>query len=121
MTKTGFVLFSEPLHVLAVRKLNREINFTNFGCTVAYLAYVYLQRENEETIRHNVQKCDEEYRKFDIPKLKRINQRPILITLLLALIVYNVIHSPPIALATGIFGEYFVPRGTLGFFRDHCR
>ena len=53
-------------------QLYREINITNFGRTIAYLAYVYLQTENEETIRHNVRRCVDECRKFDISKIKRI-------------------------------------------------
>ena len=38
----------------------------SFGRTIAYLAHVYLQRENEKTIRHNVRRCVEECRKFYI-------------------------------------------------------
>ena len=78
------------IHILDIEQLYREINITNFGRTIAYLAYVYLQTENEETIRHNVRRCVEECRKFDIPKLKRSSQRPILITLSLALIAIYV-------------------------------
>ena len=66
------------IHVSDFEQLYREINITNFGRIIAYLAYVYLQTENEETIRHNVRRCVEECRKFDIPKLKRSSQRPIL-------------------------------------------
>ena len=63
-----------------------EINITNFGRTIAYLACVYLQSEDEETVRRNIRRCVEELRWFDIPNLKQSNQRPILITLSLALI-----------------------------------
>ena len=58
---------------------------TNFGRTIAYLACVYQQSEDEETVQRNVQRCVEALRTFDIPKLKQSNQRPILITLSLAL------------------------------------
>ena len=58
---------------------------TNFGRTIEYLACVYQQSEDEETVQRNVQRCVEELRTFDIPKLKQSNQRPILITLSLAL------------------------------------
>ena len=79
------------IHILDIEQLYREINITNFGRTIPYLAYVYLQTENEETIRHNVRRCVEECRKFDIPKLKRSSsQRPILITLSLTLIAIYV-------------------------------
>ena len=78
------------IHILDIEQLYREINITNFGRTIAYLAYVYKQRESEESIRHNVRRCIEECRKFDIPKLKRSSQRPILITLSLALIAIYV-------------------------------
>ena len=78
------------IHVSDFEQLYREINITNFGRIIAYLAYVYLQTENEETIRHNVRRCVEECRKFDIPKLKRSSQRPILITLSLPLIAIYV-------------------------------
>ena len=78
------------IHVSDFEQLFREINITNFGRIIAYLAYVYKQSESEETIRHNVRRCIEECRKFDIPKLKRSSQRPILITLSLALIAIYV-------------------------------
>ena len=78
------------IHVSDFEQLYREINITNFGRIIAYLAYVYKQSESEETIRHNVRKCIEECRKFDNPKLKRSSQRPILITLSLALIAIYV-------------------------------
>ena len=42
------------IHVLDFEQLYREINIRKFGHTITYLAYVYLQMENEETIRHNV-------------------------------------------------------------------
>ena len=78
------------IHVSDFEQLYREMNITNFGRIIAYLAYVYKQTEHEETIRHNVRRCVEECRKFDIPKLKRSSQRPILITLSLALIAIYV-------------------------------
>ena len=77
-------------HVSDFEQLYREINITNFGRIIAYLAYVYKQSESEETIPHNVRRCIEECRKFDIPNLKQSNQRPILITLSLALIALYV-------------------------------
>ena len=54
------------IHVSDFEQLYREINITNFGRIIAYLAYVYKQSESEETIRHNVRRCVEECRKFDI-------------------------------------------------------
>ena len=78
------------IHVSDFEQLYREINITNFGRIIAYLAYVYKQSESEETIRHNVRRCVEECREFDIPKLKRSSQRPILIALSLTLIAIYV-------------------------------
>ena len=78
------------IHVSDFEQLYREINITNFGRIIAYLAYVYKQSESEETIRHNVRRCVEECRKFDIPKLKLSSQRPILIALSLTLIAIYV-------------------------------
>ena len=78
------------IHVSDFEQLYREINITNFGRIIAYLAYVYKQSESEETIRHNVRRCIEELRSFDIPNLRQSNQRPILITLSLALIAIYV-------------------------------
>jgi hypothetical protein len=49
---------------------SREINVTNFGCIIAYLAFVCLQNDSEESIRHNVQKTIEACRIFNIPKHK---------------------------------------------------
>ena len=37
------------IHVSDFEQPYREINITNFGRIIAYLAYVYLQTENEET------------------------------------------------------------------------
>ena len=78
------------IHILDIERLYREINITNFGRTIAYLACVYLQSEDEETVRRNIRRCVEELRSFDIPNLKQSNQRPILITLSLALIAIYV-------------------------------
>ena len=57
---------------------------------MAYLACVYKQSESEEAVRHNVRRCVEEFRTFDILKLKPSNKRPILITLSLTLIAIYV-------------------------------
>ena len=46
-------IYSE-IHALDIEQLYREINATNFGRTIAYLACVYLQSEDEETVR----RCD---------------------------------------------------------------
>ena len=78
------------IHILDIEQLYREINIANFGRTVAYLACVYLQSEDEETVRRNIRRCVGELRSFDIPNLKRSSQRPILITLSLALIAIYV-------------------------------
>ena len=78
------------IDILDIEQLYREINITNFGRTIAYLAYVYLQSEDEETVRRNIGRCVEELRSFDIPNLKQRNQRPTLITLSLALIAVYV-------------------------------
>jgi hypothetical protein len=43
-------------HGLNLDQIYREINVTNFGCIIAYLALVCLQNDSEESIRHNVQK-----------------------------------------------------------------
>ena len=56
------------------------ISNTNFGCIIAYLAFVCVQNDSEESIRHNVQKTIETCRIFNIPKHKPC-KRPILITL----------------------------------------
>ena len=86
--KKGLLKLSN--HLANVHKLFSEINITNFGRTIAYLICVYLQSEDEETVRRNVRRCVEELRSFDIPNLKQSNQRPILITLSLALIAIYV-------------------------------
>ena len=78
------------IHVSDFEQLYREINAPNFGRIIAYLACVYLQSEDEETVRRNTRRCVEELRSFDIPNLKRSSQRPILITLSLALIAIYV-------------------------------
>ena len=49
-----------------------------------------MQSESEEAVRYSVRRCVEEFRTFDIPKLKQGNQRPFLITLSLALIAIYV-------------------------------
>ena len=72
------------IHALDIEQLYREINITNFGRTVAYLVRVYLQSEDEETVRRNIRRCVGKLRSFDIPNLRQSNQRPILITLSLA-------------------------------------
>ena len=69
------------IYILDIEQLYREINITNFGRTVAYLACVYLQSEDEETVRRNIRRCVGELRSFDIPNLRQSNQRPMLITL----------------------------------------
>ena len=70
---------------LNLEQIYREINVTNFGRIIAYLAFVCLQNDNEESIRHNVQKTIEACRIFNISKHKQ-SKRPILITLSLTLI-----------------------------------
>jgi hypothetical protein len=72
-------------HGLNLDQIYREINVTNFGCIIAYLAFVCLQNDSEESIRHDVQKTIEACRIFNIPKHKP-SKRPILITLSLTLI-----------------------------------
>ena len=49
-----------------------------------------MQSESEEAVRYSVRRCVEEFRTFDIPKLKQGNQRQFLITLSLALIAIYV-------------------------------
>ena len=61
------------IHILDIEQLYREINITNFGRTIAYLACVYLQSEDEETVRRNIRRCVEELKSFDIPNLKQSN------------------------------------------------
>ena len=39
------------IHILDIEQLYREIDITNFGRTITYLACVYLQSEDEETVR----------------------------------------------------------------------
>jgi hypothetical protein len=72
-------------HNLNLEQINKEINVTNFGCIIAYLALVCLQNDSEESIRHNVLKTIEACLIFSIPKHKP-SKRPILITLSLTLI-----------------------------------
>ena len=57
-------------HGLNLDQIYREINVTNFGCIIAYLAFVCLQNDSEESIRHNVQKTIEACQIFTIPKHK---------------------------------------------------
>ena len=38
-------------YILDIEQLYREINITNFGRTIAYLACVYLQSDDEKTVR----------------------------------------------------------------------
>ena len=40
---------------LNLEQVYREINVTNFGCIIAYLAFVCLQNDNEESIGDHVQ------------------------------------------------------------------
>jgi hypothetical protein len=72
-------------HNLNLEQIYRGINVTNFSRIIAYLAFLCLQNDNEESIRHNVQKTIEACRIFSIPKHKP-SKRPILITLSLTLI-----------------------------------
>ena len=72
-----------------LEQLYREINITNVGRILAYLAFVSFQRESEESIRLNVRRCVEAFRMFDVPKPKR-NKQTILVTLSLALIALYV-------------------------------
>ena len=44
------------IHVSDFEQLYREINITNFGRIIAYLAYVYKQSESEETIKELFEK-----------------------------------------------------------------
>ena len=53
-------------HGLNLDQIYREINVTNFGCIIWYLAFVCLQNDSEESIRHNVQKTIESCRIFNI-------------------------------------------------------
>jgi hypothetical protein len=57
-------------HGLNLDQIYREINVTNFGCIIVYLAFVCVQNDSEESIRHNVQKNIEACRIFSIPKHK---------------------------------------------------
>ncbi len=72
-----------------LEQLYREINITNVGRILAYLAFVSFQRESEESIRLNVRRCVEAFRMFGVPKPKR-NKQTILVTLSLALIALYV-------------------------------
>ena len=65
-------------HSLNLDQVYREINMTNFGRIFAYLALVCMQSDNEESVREH------------IPKAKRNNKPPILITLSLTLIALYV-------------------------------
>jgi hypothetical protein len=38
---------------LNLEQVYREINVTNFGRIIAYLAFICLQNDSEESIRHN--------------------------------------------------------------------
>jgi hypothetical protein len=78
-------------HHLNLEQIYRELNVTNFGrIIIAYLAYVCLQNDSEESISHNVQKTIEACRIFNIPKHKQNSKRPILITLSLTLMALYV-------------------------------
>jgi hypothetical protein len=77
-------------HGLNLDQVYREINMTNFGRIFAYLALVCMQSDSEESVRENVRKTIEAFRTFHIPKAKRNNKPPILITLSLTLIALYV-------------------------------
>ena len=77
-------------HSLNLDQVYREINMTNFGRIFAYLALVCMQSDSEESFREHVRKTIEAFRTFRIPKAKRNNKPPILITLSLALIALYV-------------------------------
>ena len=77
-------------HGLNLDQVHREINMTNFGRIFAYLALVCMQSDSEESVRENVRKTVEAFRTFHIPKAKRNNKPPILITLSLTLIALYV-------------------------------
>ena len=80
----------ESAHSLNLDQVYREINMTNFGRIFAYLALVCMQSDNEESVREHVRKTVEAFRTFHIPKAKRNNKPPILITLSLTLIALYV-------------------------------
>ena len=61
---------------------------TNFGRI--FLALVCMQSDSEESVRENVRKTIEAFQTFHIPKAKRNNKPPILITLSLTLIALYV-------------------------------
>ena len=77
-------------HSLNLDQVYREINMTNFGRIFAYLALVCMQRDNEESVREHIRKTVEAFRTFHIPKAKRNNKPPILITFSLTLIALYV-------------------------------
>jgi hypothetical protein len=77
-------------HSLNLDQVYREINMTNFGRIFSYLALVCMQGDNEESVREHVRKTVEAFRNFQIPKAKRNNKPPILITLSLTLIALYV-------------------------------
>jgi hypothetical protein len=77
-------------HGLNLGQIYREINMTNFGRIFAYLALVCMQNDSEESVRENAQKTVKAFRTFHIPKAKRNNKPPILITLSLTLIALYV-------------------------------
>jgi hypothetical protein len=76
-------------HGLNLDQVYREINMTNFGRIFAYLA-LGMQSDSEESVREHVRKTIEAFRTFHIPKAKRNNKPPILITLSLTLIALYV-------------------------------
>jgi hypothetical protein len=75
---------------LNLEQIYREINVTNFGRILAYLAFVCLQNDNEESFVTMYKKVIEACRIFNIPKYKPKSKRPILITLSLTLIALYV-------------------------------
>ena len=73
-----------------LEQLYREINITNVGRILVYLAFASFQRDSEESIRLTVRRCVEAFRMFDdVPKAKR-NKQTILVSLSLALVALYV-------------------------------
>jgi hypothetical protein len=75
---------------LNLDQVYREINRTNFGRIFPYLALVCMQSDSEESVREHARKTVEAFRTFHIPKAKRNNKPPILITLSITLIALYV-------------------------------
>ena len=77
-------------HGLNHDQVYREINMTNFGRIFAYLALVCMQSDSDESVRKHARKTIETFPTFHIPKVKRNNKPPNLITLSLTLIALYV-------------------------------